>query len=268
MYSVYNESYVRVNVSDEDIENSIKENSPLKLEIINAMGRSHKREYLEYLYPYLDDEVLYRRTATIQSIINIDGKVGLDKLKEREAKLDQSDYDTLPSEKALLNAAIIYFEKGISRAEDYFFSEDGINIIKEYQLEIYGAGFQYTEADIAFMLRLINSFVDKEFDWMKDMSKTDYMETLCFYIEYLWIAYRDTNVFSCIDDSVNEIFCVLVEKISDMSKNSNLLEYIAEITKGMKEEYAIRVLATIKDKVRGDAKKEYKKAIKHWGIEE
>lgn len=57
MYSVYDDLYARVKVSDEDIENSIKDPSPLKLEIISAMGISHRKKYLHYLYPYLDDSL-------------------------------------------------------------------------------------------------------------------------------------------------------------------------------------------------------------------
>ena len=51
----------------------------------------------------------------------IDGRKGLEKLKEKEQQFDETDYEYELSEKALLNAMILRVEKGVEGVREYFF---------------------------------------------------------------------------------------------------------------------------------------------------
>ena len=92
MYEVLSDINGLVRVTDEDIEKSILEGHPLKSEIIMAMGCSHKIKYLPYIYPYLNDERLHIRLRAADSIMWIDGRKGLEKLKEKVLSVELKQY--------------------------------------------------------------------------------------------------------------------------------------------------------------------------------
>lgn len=55
MYKVLDDCNVLEVISDEDIEKAIDENN-ITYQIIQAMGQSHREEYMKYILPFLDDE--------------------------------------------------------------------------------------------------------------------------------------------------------------------------------------------------------------------
>ena len=107
MYRVVTDYNTYVWMKEEDIENSIKDDFLLKREIIMAMGMTHNKKYLKYLYPYLNNEVFYKRREAAQSIFLIDGEEGLENLKKRESQLDDIEYNDPPSG----SLQVIYFKK-------------------------------------------------------------------------------------------------------------------------------------------------------------
>ena len=96
-YEVLNHNNAFCTVTDADIEEAVKSGEPLPRAIIQAMGRSHDDKYLEYMYPILYHEVNFMRMDAAQSIINLNGRKGLDALKEKERSIDSSAFDTFHS---------------------------------------------------------------------------------------------------------------------------------------------------------------------------
>ena len=60
-YRVLNEYNGLVVVSDEDIEENIKSEQPLKRATVQAMGKFHNQKYLPLLYPVLYHENVWMR---------------------------------------------------------------------------------------------------------------------------------------------------------------------------------------------------------------
>lgn len=268
MYRVLNDNNVYVNVTSDDIESSLKQETPLKREIIMAMGKTHKMEYLTYLYPYLNDEKFYMRCDAAQSIFLINGQEGINKLKEREQQLDESDFETEPSEKALLTAMIIRIEKGTDGSEEYFFSEQGNEIVKYVQAAYYEEGYLYQEEDIKLITKILNAYVEKKIPWIIRLPKSEYIEAIFFTLQSIWYANDGTGLLQNIEDILCDQLCTVFQRISEMKIDSDVIEMIADITTGMRKEYAVKILKILKGKVRGDAKKAYKKSLKFWGVEE
>lgn len=57
---MYNENNVIKQVSDEDIEKAIADNQ-VNYMIMQAMGQSHREEYMKYILPFLDGEQVYHQ---------------------------------------------------------------------------------------------------------------------------------------------------------------------------------------------------------------
>lgn len=90
VYEVLNHNNAVCKVADTDIEEAIKSGEPLPRSIVQAMGKTHDDKYLEYMYPILYHEVNFMRMDAAQSIINLNGRKGLDALKEKERSIDSS----------------------------------------------------------------------------------------------------------------------------------------------------------------------------------
>lgn len=267
MYSVLNDNNVMVELNDSDIQKNIKEGL-LKRETIMAMGISHKEEYLQYLYPYLDSESFFIRRDAAQSIFLINGKKGLPKLKEREKKLKEEDYNNIPSEKALLGALIIQIEGGTKGTEEYFFSAQGNINVKYVQAAFYTSGYLYKEEDIRLIVKILEAYLNKDLLWIKNMSKEDYLEAILFLFQSIWYAYKETDCLRGLAPALSERLCVVCEQISNLKMDSFAKEMIADIASGVQKESAVKILKILSGKVKGDAKKAFKRSLKYWNIEE
>lgn len=259
MYSVLADSGAYVYVSDEDIARSLKDGFPLKREIVMAMGRTHKVAYLPYLYPYLNDERFYMRRDAAQRIFLIDGRAGLNQLKEREQQLDESDFEFEPSEKALLQAMIIQIEKGTAGAEEYFFSAQGNEIVKYVRLAHYSKGYRYQEEDLRLMAVILNAYIEKSMSWIKKLPRSEVKEAIFFALQSVWFAYK-TDLMQKVEDDLCDQLCVIFHRIIELRISTDATEMIAEISTGMRKEYAMKIIGMLNGNVRGDAKKAYKKA--------
>lgn len=60
----------------------------------------------------------------------------------------------------------------------------------------------------------------------------------------------------------------MITRVMNQKPTTDMKELIAEISKYMKEPYAMKILALLKHHVSGDAKREYKKSLKKWNITE
>jgi len=268
MYRVLTDYNTYVWLKEEDIENSIKDDFLLKREIIMAMGMTHNKKYLKYLYPYLNNEVFYKRREAAQSIFLIDGEEGLENLKKRESQLDDIEYNDPPSEKALLKALIIRIENGVKGSEEYFFSDTGNVTVKYAQLACYSRGYLYQEEDIALITKILEAYVEKKSAWIKKLSKSDYLEAIYFTVQSIWYSNDETQVMQNISDKVSEQLCEVFKNISEMRVSSDVLEMLVDISAGLREKYALYFLRILKGKTRGDAQKAYKKALKKWNLTE
>lgn len=266
MYKVLNGNHVYVKVSDADIENYVVTNLPLEREIITAMGMTHKKEYLELLYPYLHHENYFIRRSASQSIFLIDGSLGLDELMERENIIPDEDFMKKPSEKACLQAMIIYIKFGVEGAREYFFSEEGSKEVKYSQLMFYSSGYQFKEEDIKYNVILLNSFAEKRESWIIKLSRGEYLDFIFTGIQNIYIASVETEVLQNISSSTSNQICELFDKLCEVKVDTDTMEMMVDISRGLQREYGLKVLSFFKGRTRGDAKKAYKKALKFWGV--
>lgn len=259
-------SYIKID--DSAIAEYINNGGEIKREIVQAMGKSHREEYLEYLYPVLNHSQYYMRSDAAWGIFNLNGERGVQKLKERESMLDESAFMDLPSEKGLLRAMILRIEEGIDGVKKYFLSDEGYEIVKYDTSFCYGSGYNFKEEDIELLCFVLENSINKSTNWIKKLDRSDYNELIYFTLESIMLAGRETNVLkelnNDLSDRIFEIFRMLIDK----KTNNDNKELIAETSKYTKKDDAIRILQLLKNKVSGDAKREYKKALKYWEMGE
>lgn len=266
-YYVYNDNNVEVKIRDEDIEAAINENKEIKREMIQAMGKTKNKKYLKYLAPFLEHDFLYIRLDTAHSIFNLDEKAGLSELKKRADKIDISDLEKEPSEKAVLCAMIIKAEEGVEGIKEYFLSEDGYLSIKYCLLDFYQSGYDFSEEDIKLICVLLDKFVEKKCEWMNMLSKEEYNEFIYFALESIWIAGLEKDILRNLEEDIKKELLNLTSKLLDKKISTEIKEVLAEITKFLDERYAKQMLYLLKDNVKGEAKQIYLEAIKLWKIE-
>lgn len=268
IYKVFNENNACKKIDDNDIEEYVSNGGEISREIVQAMGMSHKEEYLEYLYPVLNHSQYYMRLDAAQGIFNLNGKKGLQKLKEREAMLDESEFYELPSEKAVLRAMILRIEKGIEEVKKYFLSDEGYGIVKYDTPFCYWSGYSFREEDIELLCFVLENTIHKSTNWIKELERTDYNELIYFTLESILFSGKETNSLVEISDRLSEKILELCNMLIEKKTNGDNKELIAKISKYMKEEYAVRILKLLKNNVKGDARRQYKQALKIWKIDE
>lgn len=268
-YKVLNDNNAATIVDDTDIEESIKSGQTLPRKIVQAMGRTHDEKYLEYLYPVLYHEVNYMRLDAAQSIINLNGRKGLEALKEKERSIAPSDFEHEPCQKAVFLAMIIRIEEGTEGILRYFRSEEGLDIVKYCLLSYYSSGYDFKEEDIRLISTILKEFLDKKLKRIKKVSREDWSEFVYFALDSLLIATLETDILMQMSDETSKKLVEILQNILTFRVSNDTKEYIADITKGLKQEYALEVLRSLKGKTGGgDARRAYKKALKFWNITE
>lgn len=263
MYEVLDQ-YCYAEVSDEDIEKAVAEND-VPEKIMQAMGQTHREEYMKYILPYLDHEYFYVRRRAIQAILNVNGELGLEALKKKCEQYSFEDED--PWNKLLLTIAIMMVEEGVEGRRRYFISEEGDSRIKDSIMTFYGRGYQYELADVEFICFYIRSYIDQSFEWIKKLKKRDRNESIYFAFDSLLYVGEGTNVLSEISDELSEEICKLCEEVIEKKLGDNPTYSIAITSQYMRREYAVRILKALKDRVKSNAKKEFKKSLKKWNID-
>ncbi len=237
--------------------------------IVQAIGKTHDDKYLEHLYPTLYHEVNYMRIDAAQSIINLNGRKGLDALKEKERSIDSSAFDKLPCEKAVLLAMIIRIEEGTEGILRYFRSEDGLDIVKYCILSYYSSGYGYNEGDIRLISIILREFIDKKLRRVKKVTREDWIEFVYFALDSLWIATLETEILAQVSDEASRELVDVFQQILVSKATNDMKELMSDISKGMKRDYALDILRNLKGKTGGgDARRAYKKALKHFDITE
>ncbi|MDE6458072.1 MAG: hypothetical protein K2L31_05660 [Muribaculum sp.] len=268
-YEVLNHNNAVCTVTDVDIDEAVKSGEPLPRAIVQAMGKTHDDKYLEYMYPILYHDVNYMRMDAAQSIFNLNGHRGLDALKEKEHSLDSSTFDKLPCEKAVLVAMIIRIEDGTEGILRYFRSEDGLDIVKYCLLSYYSSGYDYKEDDIRLISIVLKEFIDKKLKRVKKVSREDWIEFVYFALDSLLIAALETDILMRISDETSEELVNVFQQVLDCKATNDMKELMSDISKSMKHDYALDILRSLKGKTGGgDARRAYKKALKHFNITE
>lgn len=269
VYEVLNHNNAACTVTDVDIEEAVKSGETLPRAIVQAMGKTHDDKYLEYMYPLLYHEVNYMRMDAAQSIINLNGRKGLDTLKEKERSLDSSAFDNLPCEKAVLMAMIIRIEEGTEGVLRYFRSEDGLDIVKYCLLSYYSSGYDYKEEDIRLISVVLREFIDKKLKRVKKVPREDWIEFVYFALDSLWIAALETEILTQMSDEASRELVDVFQQILFSKATNDIKELMSDISIGMKRDYALEILRNLKGKTGGgDARRAYKKALKHFNITE
>lgn len=268
MYKVLDKYNTYVTVEDSDIEDYINSGKEIRREIVQAMGRSHKEEYLQYLYPVLYHAIAYMRRDAAKAIFNLNGKKGLVELKKREAMIDDDELEYEPSEKALLRARILRLEGGIEGTKAYFLSEEGYEIVKYDIHACYDIGYPFQQEDIELLCFLLEHSINKSTSWLRKLSRTDYVLMIDCILQSISYAGVDVDLLNKLDNSLSERICNLCENLLETGMSGDSKKSAIEISKYMKEDYAKRLLRLLKDNVKGDAKRAYKKALKKWQIDE
>lgn len=268
-YKVSNHNNVLHTVTDTDIEEAVKSGEPLPRTIVQAMGKTHNDEYLKYLYPILFHEKNYMRLDAAQGIINLNGRKGLEALKEKERSMDSSDFENLSSEKAIFLAMIIRIEEGTEGILRYFRSENGLDIVKYCLLNFYSSGYSFEEEDVCLISVMLKEFIDKKLRRIKKVTREDWIEFVYFALDSLWVATIETGVMMQMSDEANKELVEVFREILVCKATNDMKELMAFVAMGMRQEYGLEVLRSLKDQaVRGDARKAYKKALKHFNTTE
>ncbi|MFG6322908.1 MAG: HEAT repeat domain-containing protein [Lachnospiraceae bacterium] len=268
MYKVLSEINVYHELSDDDIKSAVEKNE-VTYPVMQAMGQSHREEYMKYILPFLDDDRFMVRRAAIQSILNINGEMALDTLKERERRYDISELDKACSDKILLIVAILHIEKSISELKKYFESEETPVCVKEIILTYYRTGYMYSESDIELIVYCLKAFADNNFEWIKKMKTTNRKARIISAVDSLGCSgSAENSVLAKISDQLSNELCELYEQILEKKLGNDLMFGMACTAQGMRKEYALRILKLIKNKVKGGSRKEFKKALKKWDISE
>lgn len=268
IYKVLNENNACKKIDDNALSAFVNNGGEIKREIVQAMGKSHREEYLEYLYPVLNHSQYYMRLDAAQGIFNLNGKKGLQKLKEREVLLDESEFMDLPSEKAILRAMILRIEKGIEEVKKYFLSDEGYEIVKYDIPFCYRSGYDFKEEDVELLCFILENSINKSATWIKKLDRVDYNELMYFTLESIMLSGRETNILKQIDNDLAEKIYRLCSMLIEKRTSSDNKGIIAEISKYMEEEYARKILKVLKNNVKGDARKKYKQSLQYWKIEE
>lgn len=265
MYKVLDDCNVLVEIVDEDIENAVAENK-VTYEIMQAMGASHREEYMKYIIPFLEGEYFYIRRQALQAVLNLNSKLGLEAVKQRCEQYSLEDED--PWNKVLFIVAVIMIEEGTEGMRKYFYSEGGDSRVKDSIGTFYRRGYQFTEADIELLCDYLESYIEKSFDWIKKMSKSDWKESVYFAFESFIYAGTETSVLSEISDELSTRICQICENAIEVKFGEDTNDAMAITSQYMRSEYAIRILRALKGKVKGSAKTEFKKSLKKWNITE
>jgi hypothetical protein len=268
-YEVLNHNNAFCTVTDADIEEAVKSGEPLPRAIVQAMGKTHDDKYLEYMYPILYHEVNYMRLDAAQGIINLNGRKGLNVLKEKERSIDSSTFDEFPSEKAVLMAMIIRIEEGPEGILRYFRSEDGVDLVKYCLLCYYSSGYDYKEEDIRLISVMLREFIDKKLKRVKKVHREYWIEFIYCALDSLWVAVQETDILTRMSDEASRELVDVFQQILISKATNDMKELMSDISKGMKRDYAIEVLRSLKGKTGGgNARRAYKKALKHFNITE
>lgn len=268
-YEVLNHNNAFCTVTDADIDEAVKSGDPLPRAIVQAMGKTHDDKYLEYMYPVLYHEVNYMRLDAAQGIINLNGRKGLNALKEKERSIDASVSEEFPSEKAVLMSMIIRIEEGTEGILRYFRSEDGLDIVKYCLLSYYSSGYDYKEEDVRLISVMLSEFVDKKLRRVKKVSREEWVEFVYFALDSLLVSAIETDVLAQMSDEASGELVDTFRQILAGKATNDMKELMADISQGMKRDYALEVLRSLKGKVGGgNARRAYRKSLKHFNITE
>ncbi len=166
-------------------------------------------------------------------------------------------------------AMIIRIEEGPEGILRYFRSEDGLDLVKYCLLCYYRLGYDYKEEDIRLISVMLGEFIDKKLKRVKKMTREDWVEFVYFALDSLWAAALGTDVLMRMSDEASKEVVDVFQQIPSCRATNDMKELMSDISKGMKRDYALEVLRCLNGKTGGgNARRAYRKALKHFNITE
>lgn len=263
-YTVYDENYVQIEVTDKQLEEAnIKNGTELPIEIVTAMGTSHNNKYIHRLNEALYHQEKRVRIEAIYSLLSLNAIESIKVLEEKEKKLSEDDFNALISEKKILQSVIIRLKYGASGAEKAFFYGDYIPIVKSGLIYNYSSNIVLTSEDVIFIINALEAYVNKSESWIKAMKKDYYDDVIIVGLEGLLTATEQGSFLNKLENDINEKLVVIGSKILQMKIDSYAKELIAEFSKDLPPKYAFEMLEPIMNgRARGDVRKELENSIK------
>lgn len=262
-YYVYNENNARVIVTDEQLNDvSKKDGKELKMEFIIAMGASHNNKYISKLYEALNHQEKKIRIEAIYSILSLSDVDSIRILEEKEKSFTEDDFNTLISEKAILQSVIIRLKDGPNGSKNAFFNEKYNHIVKSGLLYNYSSNMILTFEDIIFIIDALEAYVNKSEPWIKNLNREDYEDAIIKGLEGILKATEESSFLNELSDEVNNKLTNVCKIILNMKIESYAKEVIVTFSKGLRPKVAYDLLKPIMDgRARGDVKKELQNSL-------
>ncbi|WP_438347721.1 hypothetical protein ACP8HI_18890 [Paenibacillus sp. FA6] len=262
-YKAYNENNVRVTVSDEQLNEALRQHGEeLPIEIVIAMGASHNDIFIPRI-----NEALFHRTQRIRikamhSLLSLHNIESVSILQEKEKRISEDDFNTSISEKAILQSVIIRLEHGPSGAKEAFFEGVIHPLVKTNLLYNYSSNMVFTLEDVQFIINALEAYVQKSEAWILKMKRDDYEDVIIKGLEALWSASEECILFSMLNTEFNEKLVEIGSQILKVKIDSYAKEIIAIFAKALLPQYAYAMLEPIMNgRAKGDVRKELEKSL-------
>lgn len=262
-YYVYNENNARVLVTDEQLDDvAKKDGKELRMEFVVAMGASHNNKYISKLYEALYHPEKKIRIEAIYSILSLSENDSIQILEKKEKNLGEEDFNTLISEKAILQSVIIRLKYGPNGAEKAFFDEECNHIVKCGLLYNYSSNMILMFQDVIFIINALDAYVNKSEQWIKNLNREDYEDAIIKGLEGLLKAADESLFLNELPDEANNKLVNVCKIILNMKIESYAKEVIATFSKALRPKVAYDLLQPIMNgRARGDVKKELQNSL-------
>ncbi|MBS5412486.1 MAG: hypothetical protein KHY35_17560 [Bacteroides thetaiotaomicron] len=132
-------------------------------------------------------------------------------------------------------------------------------------LAFYSSDYGFEEEDIV----ILREFLDKQLKRIKKVTREDWIEFVYFALDSLWIAAKETETLTQMCDEANEELVDVFQEVFACKATNDIKELMVFVATGMRQGYGLEVLRRLKGKTGGgDARRTYKKALKHFNIME
>lgn len=264
-YEVYNERHVSVTVTDEQIEEALKQPSnQLKIEIVSAMGMSRKHHYaprlIEVMFNHEKQSVRIKAIYGLLSLMNSDCIPALEK---REQILPEADFKMPISEKAILQSVIIRLKEGPEGALAAFFNDSVPPIVKSLLLHNYYSYMPLNIQDVYFITAGLEAYINKSEPWIRNLDEEEYEDDIIAPLEGLMRESEESLLLSQLPEELIKKLCAIGQKILTMKIDSYAKEAVASFAKALPPQAAYQMLKPIMDgRARGDLRKELNQTLK------
>lgn len=264
VYKVYNENNVLVTVTVEQLENAIgQDGTELPVEIISAMSESIDPRFAPSLQEALYHEMQRVRITAIYGLLSLLDKRFIGLFREKEQSIPKDDLNQQISEKAILQAVIIFLENGVEGAKNAFFKGEIEPNIKSLLLFNYSSSnLPLTKKDIDFIISALEAYINKSEPWIQKTKKDDYEEDVIACLESFLRASETSTILCQLRDDVYEKLSSVCSEVLKMKIDPYAKEVIATFARALPPKHAYAMLEPIMGgRARGDIRKELEYSI-------